>query len=402
MKYIVILADGMADRPVAALGGKTPLEAAVTPEMDSLAGAGVLGTCRTVPEEMTPGSDVANLAVLGCDPRRCACGRSSLEALSLGLPMEPGDVVYRCNLVTLSEPGPYPQKLLLDHSAGEITTLEADQLMDAVRARFTTPKLTFYTGTGYRQLLLWKGGALAQLEPPHDHLGQAIGSLLPENPVLRNLMENSFSLLNTHPVNRERAAKGLGKGNSLWFWGCGTKPELPDFFEKTGKQGAMIAGVDLLKGIAVGMGMTVMPVAGANGTLETNYEGKADAALEALLHGGKDFAYVHIEAPDEMGHQGRVADKIKAIESIDRRLIARIRKGLVQAGEDYRLLLLPDHPTPVELRKHTGDPVPFVLFDSRLRQKRRDFFSERTAAETGIFLPEGFRLLDILLEKESL
>ena len=282
MKYIVVLGDGMADEPIAALGGKTPRDAAVTPVMDALASKGRMGTVQNVPAGMAPGSDVANLSVLGYDPAANYSGRSPLEALSVGVQMDDGDVIFRSNIVTLTEDEPYAQKTILDHSSGEISTGDADILMDAIRAEFNSDTFQFYTGTSYRHILVWKGGRVCRLEPPHDHLGKVIGPFLPQEPILRDMMERSFDILNHHPLNLARAAAGKNKANSLWFWGAGTKPRVQNFYEKTGLRGAMISAVDLLKGIAVGAGMQVMEVPGATGSIDTNYEGKAQAAIDAL------------------------------------------------------------------------------------------------------------------------
>jgi len=315
MKYIVILGDGMADEPLEQLGGKTPLEAANTPLMDELAGKGEMGLAKTVPDSMKPGSDVANLAVLGYDPEKNYSGRSPLEALSVGVDMAQDDVVFRCNIVTLTQEEPYGEKTIVDHSSGEISTEDADVLMDTIREHMTTDAFQFYTGTSYRHIMVWKQGRVLDLAQPHDHLGQVIGPYLPEEPQFREMMEQSFALLNDHPLNVQRAARGKNKANSAWFWGAGTKPSLENFQKKTGKRGAMISAVDLLKGIAVGAGMQVIAVPGANGGLHTNYEGKAQAAVKAVLEDGCDFAYVHVEAPDEMGHQEALKTRSKQLRT---------------------------------------------------------------------------------------
>lgn len=398
MKYMIILGDGMADRPIPELDGRTPLEAARTPNMDALAGMGEIGTVRTVPVGMKPGSDVANLAVLGYDPRESYSGRSPLEALSVGVHMRGDDVIFRANIVTLTEDEPYAEKTIIDHSSGEIATSDADELMDAIRAEFNSDEFEFYTGTSYRHIAVWHGGSTVELCPPHDHLGSVIGEFLPEEPHLRRMMERSFDILNSHPVNLRRAAEGKNKANSLWFWGAGTKPSLQNFTEKTGKRGAMISAVDLLKGIAVGSGMEVINVDGADGTLHTNYEGKARAAVSALLDGGSDFVYVHIEAPDEMGHQGSFERKIQSIEYIDERVIGVIRDAMREANEPYRMLVLPDHPTPVSIRTHTGDPVPYLLYDSTKERRAIRRYSEREAEESEIFVPDGTMMIRKLLE----
>ncbi len=399
MKYIVILGDGMADEPIDALGGKSPLACAETPVMDELASKGEMGMVQNVPAGMAPGSDVANLSVLGYDPAVCYSGRSPLEALSVGVAMEPTDIVLRCNIVTLTEEEPYAKKTILDHSSGEISTADADILMDAIREAFNSDEFQYYTGTSYRHITIWKNGTMPQLEPPHDHLTQVIGPYLPQETKLRAMMEKSFDILNTHPLNLERAAKGKNKANSLWFWGAGTKPSLQNFTEKTGLKGAMVSAVDLLKGIAVGAGMKVYQVPGATGSIDTNFEGKAQAAIDALTKDGCDFVYVHVEAPDEMGHQGLLKEKVQSIEYLDRRLIAPMKKAMEDAGEDFRMLVLPDHPTPIRLRTHTGDPVPYVLYDSTRQRKSIRKYTEAEAEATGNYEPNGYRLIERLLNK---
>ena len=394
MKYVIVLADGMADVPIAELGGKTPMEFASTPCMDALASGGTVGLAKTVPDSMKPGSDVANLAVMGYNPLTCYSGRSPLEALSVGVSMKDTDVVFRCNIVTVTEDEPYAEKTILDHSSGEISTQDADILMDAVREAFQNEEFKFYTGTSYRHITVWDNGEVLEMEPPHDHLGQVIGPFLPENPVFRAMMEKSFDVLNNHPLNVARAQAGKNKANSLWFWGAGTKPALENFKEKTGLSGTMISAVDLLKGIAVGAGMKVVEVEGATGSLDTNYLGKAQAAVDALLKDGQDFVYIHVEAPDEMGHQGNLMHKVQSIAEIDEKIVTVVKKALDEAGEPYRMLILPDHPTPICKRTHTSDPVPFLLYDSTKVQKKSDVFSEKTAAASGIYQPDGYRLME--------
>ncbi len=399
MKYIVVLGDGMADEPLEALGVKNPLEYAQTPCMDSLASMGHMGLVQNVPSGMAPGSDVANLSVLGYDPKRSYSGRSPLEALSVGVKMEPDDVIFRTNIVTLTEEEPYAEKTIKDHSSGEIATKDADVLMDAIRSAFNSETVQFYTGTSYRHIMVWKKGKLVSLEPPHDHLGTQIGPWLPKEPMLREMMEESFPILNAHPMNLARAEAGKHRANSLWFWGAGTKPSLQNFEEKTGLKGAMISAVDLLKGIAVGAGMKVYQVPGATGSLDTNYEGKAQAAVKALLEDGCDFVYIHVEAPDEMGHQGLIHEKVQSIEYLDQRLIALVKKAMDDSGEDYRMLILPDHPTPIRVRTHTGSPVPFLLYDSTHPKKKKAKYSEAEAAATEDFEPDGYQLIDRLIQK---
>lgn len=399
MKYIVILGDGMADEPIEALDGKTPIEYAKTPALDALAPLSEQGLAKTIPEGMNPGSDTANLAVMGYDPKIYYTGRSPLEALSIGVDMKADDIAIRTNLVTLSEEEvPYGERTILDHSSDEISTEDAEVLLNAVKEAFQTEEYQFYLGTSYRHLLIWAKGEVAELTPPHDILTRQIGSYLPADAVLREMMEKSFEILNHHPLNEKRAAEGKNKANSIWFWGAGTRPALSSFYEKTGKKGTMISAVDLLKGIAVGAGMTNVSVPGANGGLHTNYEGKADAAVKALLEDGSDFVYVHVEAPDEMGHQGSAERKVAAIEYLDQRLIKRIKEQMDASGEEYRLLIMPDHPTPIRCRTHVSDPVPYLLYDSRKKEESGLLYSEANAGKTGIYQEHGYQLMERLLE----
>lgn len=401
MKYVIVLGDGMADEPIEALGGKTPLAFAKTPMIDQLAQTGEVGLAKTIPTGMKPGSDTANLAVLGYDPEKYYSGRSPLEALSIGVPMQATDIALRCNTVTLSdEPGvPYAERTIIDHSADEISTADAAQLIEAVRPVFENETYQFYVGTSYRHCLIWAGGVVQDITPPHDILGKVIGDYLPEDLKLRAMMEQSFDILDNHPLNVARAKAGKNKANSLWFWGAGTKPALSSFTEKTGKRGAMISAVDLLKGIAVGAGMQVLEVEGATGGLTTNYEGKAAAAAKALLEDGNDFAYIHVEAPDEMGHQGSVENKVKAIEYLDGRVIRPLYDALTASSEDFRMLILPDHPTPIRLRTHTGDPVPYLLYDSTAKLGTGALYNEASAQQTGVFVEKGYTLIDHLFER---
>ena len=401
MKYIILLSDGMAGRPLSELSGRTTLEAAHTPVMDTLAKVSEIGMTFMVPKGMAPGSDTANLAVMGYDPKKYYTGRSPLEALSIGVDMADSDISFRCNLVTLSEEGDaYEERTILDHSSDEISTQEAEVLLSAVKERLVKEGYQFYTGTSYRHLLIWKGGRVLELTPPHDILTKKIGSYLPKDPVLREMMEKSYEILEHHPINENRRKNGLKPANSLWFWGAGTKPALTSFEERTGKKGVMISAVDLLKGIAIGAGMDCVCVEGANGGLHTNYKGKALAAVQALTEDGYDFAYIHVEAPDEMGHQGSAAHKIEAIEHVDKEVLGTVAEKLNQAGEDYRLLLLPDHPTPIEVRTHTGDPVPYLLYDSTKEQDGLVAYNEKTAETSGRYEKDGYRLIGHLLQEE--
>ena len=399
MKYIVVLGDGMADYPIDELNEQTPLEYANTPMMDELAQKSEIGQVHTIPAGMSPGSDTANLSVLGYDPKKYYTGRSPLEALSIGVPMKDTDIAIRCNIVTVSdEETEYKDKKMIDHSAGEISTEDADVLIRAVQEAFGNEMFQFYTGTSYRHLLIWDKGNVVELTPPHDILTKNIGNYLPKEKMLAEMMEKSYEILNNHPINVAREKAGLHKANSLWFWGAGTKPALDDFTEKTGKRGVMISAVDLLKGIGVGAGLHNIIVEGADGTLETNYEGKAQAAVDALTQDGYDFAYIHVEAPDEMGHQGSVERKIKSIEYLDQRVIRVVKEGMDASGEDYRMLVLPDHPTPIVLRTHSSDPVPYMLFDSTNHGSRMWHYNEREAAASGIDMPSGAALMEYFLD----
>lgn len=390
----------MADQPLAELEGKTPLAYAMTPKMDELAAKSEIGMVHTVPDGMSPGSDTANLSVLGYNPRKYYSGRSPLEALSIGVPMKNTDIALRCNIVTLSEEDcPYEEQTIIDHSSSEISTEDAEVLLEAVRKELETDIYKFYVGTSYRHLLIWDKGEVVDLVPPHDVLGQKIGDNLPKDEALREMMKKSYEILKNHPLNIERKKQGLNPANSCWFWGAGTRPALSSFEEKTHKKGAMISAVDLLKGIAIGASMKVITVEGANGGLHTNYEGKAQAAVDVLTKDGYDFVYVHLEGPDEMGHQGSMERKIQAIENLDARIIKPIAEGLKACGEDFRMLILPDHPTPICIRTHTGDSVPYLLYDSTDQQSHTWHYNEAEAEQSGNFVDEGHTLIDYLFSK---
>lgn len=390
----------MADEPLSKLDGKTPLSAAYTPAMNELSKKSEIGLAHTIPKGMSPGSDTANLAVLGYDPEKYYSGRSPLEALSIGVDMKETDIALRCNIVTLSDDNkPYREKTILDHSSGEISTEDASVLIKEVRGQLGNEIYQFYVGTSYRHLTIWNGGKTVFLTPPHDILGKEIGSYLPDDPKLLEMMEKSYEILNQHPINKERERKGLNKANSIWFWGAGTKPALDSFSEKYGKTGVMISAVDLLKGIAVGTGLKNLHVEGANGTLHTNYEGKAMAAVDALTEDHYDFAYIHVEAPDEMGHQGSIEKKVKAIEYLDSRVIRIVKEELDRRGEDYRLLVMPDHPTPIALRTHTGNPVPYMLYDSTKPLRKEWNYTEVDAKASGNYIDKGYTLINKLFER---
>ena len=399
MKYVIVLGDGMADRPIEALGNKTPLEYADTPAMDKLSKLSEVGLVHTIPEGMKPGSDTANLSVIGYDPKKYYTGRSPLEALSIGVDMKDTDVAIRCNIVTLSyDDKPYEEKTIIDHSSGEISTEDAAVLLEAVKKELEDDMFKYYAGTSYRHLTIWDKGQVTELTPPHDVLGRVIGEYLPAQPELREMMKKSYDILANHPINKARMEKGLNPANSIWFWGAGTKPCVTSFEEKNHKKGAMISAVDLLKGIAVGAKMKVIEVEGADGTLHTNYEGKAQAAVDVLLKEGYDFVYVHVEAPDEMGHQGRVERKVQAIQYLDERVIKPVYEQLKSSGEPFRMLVLPDHPTPICVRTHTSEPVPYMLYDSTNELDKTYDYNEKDAKDSGIYIAEGHTIINHLFK----
>jgi len=406
MKYIVVLGDGMADHPMDELNGRTPLDAANKPNMDFIAGNGHCGMVKTVPDGMPPGSDVANLAVMGYDPEIYSTGRASIEAVSMGIELFDGDLCYRCNLVTLSEADAYEDSVMIDYSAGEISTDEAKALVEALVKEFD---IELHAGISYRHSLVLRkatGGALHT--PPHDISGKPISKYLPSGhnaEFFTSLMKRSREILQNHPVNLERVNRGQRPANSMWFWGEGTRPSLPPFAAKYGMNGSVISAVDLVKGIGISAGFQSINVIGATGTLHTNYEGKAAAALDALKT--RDFVYLHIEAPDECAHHGDVKCKILAIEYIDKRIIGPVMEELNRRGEDYSIMVLPDHATPVELKTHTGEPVPFAYY-RHTKSTRADKpasverFTEKEAATTGVYISEGYTLLDEFLQAKGL
>lgn len=403
MKYIVVLGDGMADWKLDDLGGKTPLQYAEKPHIDALAAHAEVGLCRTVPEGFKPGSDVANLSVMGYDPHECYTGRSPLEAVSIGIDLKDTDVTLRCNLVTLSDEEKYEDRRMLDYSAGEISTAEARQLIESLKKEFDSSDFTLYAGVSYRHCLVAHGGVCGHtLTPPHDITGKPIRDFLPQGPqaeLYLRMMKRSADILKDHPVNAARRAADKNPANSAWFWGEGTKPALENFREKFGKRGGVISAVDLVKGIGILAGMKVIEVEGATGNYDTNFAGKADAALHALLQDGLDFIYIHMEAPDECGHQGDIAHKVYSIEQIDSRVVARLTEGLRKAGEDFRMLICPDHPTPIAVRTHVADPIPYLLFDSRKQVSGPSSYDEESAKQTGIFIEKGWELMKRLLDE---
>lgn len=402
MKYLLLVGDGMADEPRPELDGRTPLQYAATPHMDRVAACGEIGLVRTVPEGYPPGSDVANLSLLGYDPRRYYTGRAPLEAVSMGIDLADDDVAFRCNLVTLSGDGAYATREMADYSAGEISSAEAQQLIDHLNESLGSAELQFYAGISYRHLLVWRGGpGRTVLVPPHDISGRVVQDHLPTGEgadVLRDLMVASSRLLPEHPVNRERRARGLPEANSVWFWGQGRRPALPAFGDRWGLAGAVISAVDLIKGIGLCAGMESIDVEGATGTIHTNFRGKAEAALRALAD-GRDFVLVHVEAPDEASHQGDLATKIRAIEEIDRQVLGEVLYGLEQIGP-FRVMVLPDHATPLRTRTHADVPVPFACMQGDRREPNpARSFDEVCAAGSGLFIPHGHELLSHFLQK---
>lgn len=401
MKYIVMLGDGMADYPVEALGGKTPLEVAKKPNIDRLARGGRLGMVKTVPDGLKPGSDVANLSAMGYDPLKCYTGRSPLEAVSIGIQMDDTDVAFRCNLVTLSDDAEYAEKTMVDYSSGEITTAEAAELIRAVDEAFRTDEILFYPGISYRHCMIWHQGPVGlNLTPPHDISDRKITEYLPQNPFILDLMKRSYEILKDHPINQDRMARGLNPANSIWLWGEGTRPGVTGFEAAYGVKASVISAVDLIKGIGLCAGMKVIEVEGATGNIDTNFKGKGEAALKTLLD-GQDLVYIHVEAPDECGHHGDLEGKIQAIERIDQDIVGPLLKGLEEAGEDYSILVMPDHPTPISIKTHISDPIPYLLYCSTdVTDSGIDTYTEKTGKSTGVYVEPGYLLMQQLLKNK--
>lgn len=402
MKYVVLLCDGMADLPCDMLHGKTPMEAADKPCMDALAACSEMGMAYTVPEGLSPGSDVANLSVLGYRPQECYTGRSPLEAANIGIDLTDDDVAIRCNLVTLSDEEEYAAKTMVDYCAGDIHTAEADEIIRSVQEALGGGEFDFYTGTAYRHCLVWHGGktAIGKLTPPHDISGQVIGEYLPSHPdaqQLLELMKKSEAILKDHPVNQKRRAAGQNPATSVWLWGHGKRPQLQNFTERFGVKGAMVSAVDLLKGIARLSGMRLCEVEGATGYLDTNFAGKRDAAITALRE-GCDMVYIHLEAPDECGHRGEVQNKVRSIEEIDRQVLAPLMEAMKEIDE-VSLLIMPDHPTPLSTKTHSSAPVPYLLYRSTGVENTCGAarFTEAAAAATGQVTPAASDLMGRLL-----
>lgn len=401
MKYVVFLCDGMADYPIDSLNGATPLTVAKNPNMNELCKKGELGLVKTVAEHLSPGSDVANLSVMGYDPDLFYTGRSPLEALSIGVNLRDSDVTFRANVVTLSSEENYADKTMVDYSSGEITTEEAHQLINYLKENMSFDNIELHGGTSYRHLVVWDGGSTnVTLTPPHDISDKKITEYLPKGEgadVLLTMIKKSHELLLNHPVNRDRIARGLNPANSLWIWGEGTKPMLSTFKEKFNLSGTMISAVDLLKGIGTGAKMDVLEVEGATGNIDTNFDGKAAAAIDALKN-GTDFVYIHMEAPDECGHHGDIGGKIRSIELIDEKVIKPVVDFLKSRDEDFRVLITPDHPTPIALKTHVRDAIPFVIYDSRHDTGLNLDYTEENAKTTGLYIDPGHKLIEKFLE----
>lgn len=402
MKYAVVLCDGMADYPVDALGGKTPMEAANKPNIDRLAAKGEVGLVRTVADGLKPGSDVANMSVLGFDPKVCYTGRSPLEAVSIGVKMNDTDIALRCNLVSLSDEENYSDKTMVDYSGGDISTEEAAEIIKTVQKHFGGGEFDFYSGVAYRHCLIVHNGTtdLGDMTPPHDISGRVVGEYLSSSPnaaKLIKMMRESYDILKDHPVNKKRVSEGKLPANSIWLWGEGSRPALESFEEKFGVKGSIVSAVDLLKGIGICAGMNTPDVDGATGYIDTNFEGKAKAAVEEWRK-GQDLVYIHLEAPDECGHRNEPENKVKSIELIDSRVFPIILDYLDSQG-DYKVMVLPDHPTPIATRTHASDPVPYLIYckgdelDSGVSS-----INEKTASETGNFIDPGFELMKHFLK----
>lgn len=404
MKYIVVLGDGMADYAVSEFGGKTILDTAEKPNMDYMAEHGELGLVRTVPDGLKPGSDVANLSVMGYDTKKCYTGRSPLEAASIGVKLKDADVTFRANLVTLSGEENYENKTMLDYSAGEISTEEAKQLIEAVEKKLHTDMIHFYPGVSYRHLLVWDGGSTnVSLTPPHDISDKKIAGSLPKGEgadILLDMMKKSEKILKDHPVNRERIKNGKKPATSVWIWGEGTKPQLEDFSERYGLKGSVISAVDLIKGIAISAGMKSIDVPGANGNHDTNYEGKTNAAFDTLMKDGADFVYIHLEGPDECGHRGEADNKKYAVEMIDKKVVGELKRRLDEAGAEYKMMILPDHPTPISLKTHVSDPVPYIIYKSGAETGSMLTYCEKNGEKTGVYMANGMELMKHFLDRD--
>ena len=403
MKYAVILYDGMADYPVPALGGKTPMMVAKKPNFDRLAQKGEVGLVRTVAEGLKPGSDVANLSVMGYDPKKYYTGRSPLEAVSIGVKMADDDIALRCNIVTLSDEESYDEKTMVDYSAGDISSEEAAEIIKTVQEHFGGGEFDFYAGVSYRHCLIHHGGTveLGNMTPPHDISGKVVGEYISTAPTaekLTKMMRESYELLKNHPVNLKRISEGKHPANSIWLWGEGKKPILPEFSDLYGIKGSVISAVDLLKGIGLSAGMNVPDVKGATGYIDTNFEGKAQAAVDEL-NNGCDLVYVHFEAPDECGHRNEPENKVRSIELIDEKVLPIIIAGLEKIGEDYKIMILPDHPTPIVTMTHASDPVPYMIYKKSQEIEGVESINEESAKATGNFIEFGPGIMKKFIEE---
>lgn len=399
MKYVIVLADGCADRALEVLGGKTPLEASKTPNMDFFAENGSLYYVKTVPDGLKPGSDVANLSVMGYDPHLYYTGRSPLEAASIGVELKENQTAFRANTVTLTDEADYADKTMADYSAGEISTEESTQLLQAVEAELGGGDIHFYPGVSYRHLFVWDNAPESfKLTPPHDISDKKIKDYLPDNPVILDLMKKSENILKNHSVNQKRIAMGKNPATSLWIWGEGKKPALSSFEELYGIKGAVVSAVDLIKGIGILAGMKSIDVEGATGNINTNFDGKAKAAADALLNDGCDLVYVHLEAPDECGHQGDALGKTKSLELIDEKIIGYIKARLDESGEDYKFMVLPDHPTPVSIKTHSGESIPCVMYKKGEHRATGNVYTEKCAQENGAVRSVGHELMKEFLQ----
>lgn len=402
MKYVVIVGDGMADRPMAEIGGLTVLQKAVTPNMDMLAVKGTVGMVRTIPLGMSPGSDVANLSIMGYDPAEYYTGRAPLEAASMGIELSDDDVAYRCNLVTLGDNGHGSPATMIDHSSGHITSEEGRDLIQAINAELRSEDVEFYPGVSYRHLMVWKNGSVkARCTPPHDILDRPISDYLPSgdgSDFLNELMKRSLKILAGHPVNEKRLSEGRRSANSIWLWGQGKKPAVPTYHDKYGLRGSIISAVDLTKGLGVCAGLRIINVPGATGWIDTNYAGKTEHAVNALKD--DDFVYVHLEAPDEAGHAGSLEYKIKAVEDLDLLVVGPIVARVKESFGEVRVLIMPDHATPIKERTHTSEPVPFIIYDSRReRINAGATYDESIATRDGtVIVDKGYTLMDIFIK----
>lgn len=401
MKYVVLLCDGMADYPLPELDGGTPMSRSVTPNMDALAKNSVIGLVKTVADGMKPGSDVANLSVLGYDPAVCYTGRSPLEAGSIGIDMQPEDVSFRCNLVTVSNEANFVDRTLVDYCADDISTAEAEELVKHLASHFDNEEFKLYSGVSYRHCLIWRGGTLdvGTLTPPHDITGRKVTEYVPNHPNAEKLfamMKKSYELLKDHPVNKAREERGLRPANCIWLWGEGVRANLDNFYESHGLKASMISAVDLLKGIGKFAGMRVVNVEGATGYIDTNFKGKAEAAVKELAD-GQDFVYIHVEAPDECGHRHEIDNKVKSLEIIDREILGTLLPEL-EKYDDFKLMILPDHPTPLALKTHTNDAVPFMIYQKSVKAEGKPVFTEETAKETGLYIEKGPSIMNYFID----